>query len=444
MLLWRISSTVVPLTRSWLAAICTLAWTWWSSSTASVDSTSDRQRGQMAERRRRRDQHVAAEHLVQQRLELEVLRRAADRTARGRELRPITRDGVDHRVAHARVELQPEIAAGTEVDVRAPLSETVRPSSTWSSGVDAGAGPCSRPSVITSSRIARRSSAVGTSVPPGFDGSRPRRHPGQCLKRLLCELVRLKTWAVPSEITGQGVPSSSHQAPADPVRALSPAVPRAGADRRGSAAAAIAAAQRATVAGARRRRALSLGLAAYWVYGYRRGRFSLALEPLEADAVFVILHVTPGNPLLPLLGLVLPQPLRRSARSPSPATACGWPRCSAPTPTAARAAARRSLARHGHRARADPRPVAVGRPARVGDHPAPADVDRPELDRRRHDRRRGPARSAGRPPRSAACSARTRTRSSAAACTTSSTPTTAPRSTATSPRPRAAPTTPAT
>ena len=40
MLLWRISSTVVPFTRSWLAAICTLAWTWWSSSTASVDSTS--------------------------------------------------------------------------------------------------------------------------------------------------------------------------------------------------------------------------------------------------------------------------------------------------------------------------------------------------------------------------------------------------------------------
>ena len=39
-LLWRISSTVAPFTRSWLAAICTLAWTWWSSSTASVDSTS--------------------------------------------------------------------------------------------------------------------------------------------------------------------------------------------------------------------------------------------------------------------------------------------------------------------------------------------------------------------------------------------------------------------
>ena len=39
MLLWRISSTVVPFTRSWLAAICTLAWTWWSRITASVDST---------------------------------------------------------------------------------------------------------------------------------------------------------------------------------------------------------------------------------------------------------------------------------------------------------------------------------------------------------------------------------------------------------------------
>ena len=40
MLLWRISSTVAPLTRSWLAAIWTEAWTWWSSSTASEDSTS--------------------------------------------------------------------------------------------------------------------------------------------------------------------------------------------------------------------------------------------------------------------------------------------------------------------------------------------------------------------------------------------------------------------
>ena len=39
MLLWRISSTVAPFTRSWLAAICTEEWTWWSSSTASVEAT---------------------------------------------------------------------------------------------------------------------------------------------------------------------------------------------------------------------------------------------------------------------------------------------------------------------------------------------------------------------------------------------------------------------
>jgi diguanylate cyclase (GGDEF)-like protein/PAS domain S-box-containing protein len=47
----------------------------------------------------------------------------------------------------------------------------------------------------------------------------------------------------------------------------------------------------------------SLGLGAYWVYGYRRGRFALSLELVEILAVFVILYVTPGNPLIPVLGL---------------------------------------------------------------------------------------------------------------------------------------------
>ena len=108
-------------------------------------------------------------------------------------------------------------------------------------------------------------------------------------------------------------------------------------------------------------------------------------------------------------------------------------------------ARRRPRPRHGHRPRPGPRPGAVRRAARLGDHPAPADLDRPELDRRRHDRRRGPARSAGRPPRSAACSPRTPTRDRRhRPSTSSSTRTTAPRSTATSPRPPATPTTPAT
>jgi diguanylate cyclase (GGDEF)-like protein/PAS domain S-box-containing protein len=48
---------------------------------------------------------------------------------------------------------------------------------------------------------------------------------------------------------------------------------------------------------------LALGLAFYWLRGYRLGRFSLALEPVEALAGLVILHVIPGNPLLPVLGL---------------------------------------------------------------------------------------------------------------------------------------------
>jgi diguanylate cyclase (GGDEF)-like protein/PAS domain S-box-containing protein len=48
---------------------------------------------------------------------------------------------------------------------------------------------------------------------------------------------------------------------------------------------------------------LGLSLAAYWLRGYRRGTFSLALEPAEAAAVLVILYVIPGNPLLPVLGI---------------------------------------------------------------------------------------------------------------------------------------------
>jgi diguanylate cyclase (GGDEF)-like protein/PAS domain S-box-containing protein len=46
------------------------------------------------------------------------------------------------------------------------------------------------------------------------------------------------------------------------------------------------------------------GLAIYWAFGFRRGAFALAGEPLEALAVFVVLHVAPGNPFLPLLGLM--------------------------------------------------------------------------------------------------------------------------------------------
>jgi diguanylate cyclase (GGDEF)-like protein/PAS domain S-box-containing protein len=49
---------------------------------------------------------------------------------------------------------------------------------------------------------------------------------------------------------------------------------------------------------------IAAGLAVYWIVGYRRGSFSLALEPVEAYAVFIVLHVAPDDPLLPLLGLL--------------------------------------------------------------------------------------------------------------------------------------------
>ncbi len=49
---------------------------------------------------------------------------------------------------------------------------------------------------------------------------------------------------------------------------------------------------------------LSLALGGYWIFGYKRRRFALALEPFEAYAVFLILHVAPGDPFLPLLGIL--------------------------------------------------------------------------------------------------------------------------------------------
>ena len=50
--------------------------------------------------------------------------------------------------------------------------------------------------------------------------------------------------------------------------------------------------------------AVLLGLSCWWVSGYRRGSFPLAAEPVEVLCLFFVLHVAPGNPLLPLLGLL--------------------------------------------------------------------------------------------------------------------------------------------
>ena len=62
----------------------------------------------------------------------------------------------------------------------------------------------------------------------------------------------------------------------------------------------------------------ALALAAYWVVGYCRGRFSLVLEPLEALVVYGVMAVAGGNPFLPLLGLMFRSvyggPLRAFAR----------------------------------------------------------------------------------------------------------------------------------
>jgi diguanylate cyclase (GGDEF)-like protein/PAS domain S-box-containing protein len=50
--------------------------------------------------------------------------------------------------------------------------------------------------------------------------------------------------------------------------------------------------------------AAALGLSCWWTLGYRRGSFPLIAEPLEVLCLLFLLRVTPGNPLLPLLGLV--------------------------------------------------------------------------------------------------------------------------------------------
>ena len=46
------------------------------------------------------------------------------------------------------------------------------------------------------------------------------------------------------------------------------------------------------------------GLGIYWIWGMRRGGFPTIAEPAEAFAVFVLLHIATGNPVLPLFGLV--------------------------------------------------------------------------------------------------------------------------------------------
>ena len=78
------------------------------------------QRRQVAEGRRRRDEHVAAEHLAQQRLELAVLGRREVR-ARAGELGAVAGHGIDHGLAHARVELETQVAARAEVQHRVPV-----------------------------------------------------------------------------------------------------------------------------------------------------------------------------------------------------------------------------------------------------------------------------------------------------------------------------------
>jgi diguanylate cyclase (GGDEF)-like protein/PAS domain S-box-containing protein len=45
-------------------------------------------------------------------------------------------------------------------------------------------------------------------------------------------------------------------------------------------------------------------LPVYWTVGFRRREFSLTLEPFEVAVLFLVLRADPGNPVLPLFGLL--------------------------------------------------------------------------------------------------------------------------------------------
>ncbi len=67
--------------------------------------------------------------------------------------------------------------------------------------------------------------------------------------------------------------------------------------------------------------AVAFVLPAYWAWCVRRGAFPLAGEPLEVLALYLLLRATPGNPILPLTGLIL--------RSMYGSPALGWIRYAA-------------------------------------------------------------------------------------------------------------------
>ncbi len=48
----------------------------------------------------------------------------------------------------------------------------------------------------------------------------------------------------------------------------------------------------------------AVGLAIYWIVGFRRGGFPLAGEALEAVAIYLVLRAAPGHPFLPMCGLL--------------------------------------------------------------------------------------------------------------------------------------------
>ena len=135
---------------------------------------------------------------------------------------------------------------------------------------------------------------------------------------------------------------------------------------------------------------LSFALAAYWIFGYRRGRFSLALELFEVYAVFIILHVAPGDPFLPLLGILFRSLYGGFARAVCPVRPVDGRAARRARRPRRRAARGRPRPRRRRGARAGARPGAARGPEGLGDHPAPPELDRPELHRRRHHRRRRP------------------------------------------------------
>ena len=88
-----------------------------------------------------------------------------------------------------------------------------------------------------------------------------------------------------------------------------------------------------------------VGLGIYWIVGYSRGRFTLALEPVEAFAVLVLLETASGDPLLAAARARVPQLIRRLRARARPLRGLDGACCSSRTAISATSSSTADLSR---------------------------------------------------------------------------------------------------